>query len=251
MRVKIVKPAGISLVEVMIVLAISSLLIGIALAAFGQRRGVAVHDATNRVVSEVESVRIEAQKGLGPGNPNAAVGSPDYIASGETLFGEAIEFANNCSGSGTPACMHVYKLKQGYNAAAGRPDGQISSYESYTIAMDENLSFDLNLASDCTTGFSSCVQQNPSSANWSPLANSNALLVIQNSSGTMNFFSPAAAGFASPATTLNPTNYPAQGKARLGLVQLDSAAQDPASAPYKYYLNIDLSGGNDITVSPQ
>src|SRR5262245_33061209 len=121
------KRSGMSLVEVVIVLAISAMLITIAISTLGQRRGVAVDDEVNQIVAQIEKVRNEAQKGSGP-PPNSGA-----ISSGETLFGQAIEFDAHCASNSSNSCMRIYKLKRGFNQAASQPSNVIDSYESYDV----------------------------------------------------------------------------------------------------------------------
>lgn len=121
------KPKGFSLIEVSMVLAISVVMMGVVAGVYSQRRKVANDDAAQQIASIVQTVQNEAKQGQGPAS--GTVG----FASGDTLWGNAVQFAASCPGNTTKSCFVIYKLKQ---TTTG-----ISSYDSYQIATPENFGF--------------------------------------------------------------------------------------------------------------
>lgn len=228
MRAKTKRSRGISLVEVVIVLAISALLIGIAIGTFGQRRKVATQDAINQLVSSIQTVKSEAQKGLGPTTP-AGTTAIQTSPSGTTLYGEAAQFVNNCNG-GSQSCIVVFKLMRD-------PSGNISSYESYTIPLKEGLSFVFSSGS-CTTTYNTCYTQGGSPSQIA--GGTSPMIVFLNGSGAGYYFGDSTSGNFSGSAT-NQNSYNSQGS-----LQLAVSNGDPA-ATVQYLVNADLSGSGDIT----
>jgi type II secretory pathway pseudopilin PulG len=169
LKFKTKQKAGLSLVELVIVLAISGLMIIVALTTFGQRKTVATKDAVNQLVADLQRVRNEAQKGLGP---TTTTGN-DAIGPGETLYGEAVMFSNGCSGSNAKGCLVVYKLKLSANKT------QISDYESYNMPLNESLSFVWS-GVDCQTSYMGCYSLKES---YLPVSGSFPMVVYLNGSG--------------------------------------------------------------------
>lgn len=137
---------GVTLIEVMIVLAISGLLVVAAIATLGSHNSVLFEAGVQNVVNDIRTVVNEARSGLGPAgsqitNPN----DPDaYMISGGipggwAIFGEAVEFDNNCGsgGAATQSCLRVYKLMKSTNPTVHN----IIPYERYTSSLPSNLQF--------------------------------------------------------------------------------------------------------------
>lgn len=141
-------PAGVTLIEVMIVLAISGLLVVAAIATLGSRNSVLFETSVQKTVNDIRTVVNEARSGLGPAgsqqanqNDNEAYLIPSSIPSGWAIFGEAVEFDNNCSPSGlatAQSCLRVYKLMKSTVTTVH----DVIPYERYTIDLPTNLKFD-------------------------------------------------------------------------------------------------------------
>lgn len=264
---------GFSLIEVTIVLAISVVMIGVVAGVYAQRRNVTNNDAAQQVASMVQNVRNEAQKGLGP--TNGAV-----FASGETLFGEGMEFRNNCMAS--KACLRVYKLKEGVDSK-GLPNNAVIVYETYDVATPQDFQFGLVTtgSTSCTTQYVSCYSKPPSATNFALLSQplstgglnlgglaANLLVVVRNGSGDMYAFRKTTdqlCAFNNTCASLtngqqigpdadNKANYTLnrRGQLRLVTAQVDTDVNLQSTwdnAASKYYVNIDLSGTNVITVT--
>jgi prepilin-type N-terminal cleavage/methylation domain-containing protein len=241
---------GFSLIEVMIVLAISAGLIIIAFSTFSQRRRVASDDAANQLVSNIQAVRNEAQNGLGPTNNST-------FAHNETFYGEAIQFSNGQGCNDNQPCMIVYKLK----ASA---DGQtFSAYENYQMANPNGIEFynapsPSGAAQNCTsnTAFLSCFTTNTYSV---IVPSREFLLLIRNGSGAMYYY-PTEGGYCPPVSGVYSANcrIVAQGNLRQGVVYRQNNSSPsggiidttpPAGNDYTYYLNIDMTGGGSITTT--
>lgn len=240
------KRRGVSLVELIIVLAISALMVTIAIATFGSRKRVVADDAAKQIESIYQTARNEAQQGLGP--TNGATFNP-----GETLFGQAMQFRNNCTG--TTSCITVYKLKQNGTT--------VTSYESYDVNLREGLMFDLtsNLTSSSCPAFGTCYQSPGSSVykglGVSPInmaAISVPMVVVRNGNGGNYLFASNNGSFSGNATTYttdSTTTYTPnrQGLFRLSIYRPDNPTDAPATAPYRYNLVFDLSGNNQTSIS--
>jgi len=238
---------GFSLIEVTIVLALSVVMMGVVAGVYSQRRNVASDDAMQQVLSSIQTVRNEATQGLGP--TNDAV-----FASGETLFGEAVEFKNNCISS--KSCLKIYKLKLGADLQT------VSSYESYDVAVPEGFEFNLIVSTSgvCSTQYISCYSKPTSSLDnltvdpiRLSLSRPGLILVIRNGSGSMYVFSKDGTGIGLTANTFNNTNYTAdrQGVLSIAVAQLEGSSTNQASwesVKTKYKLNIDLGSNKLIEV---
>jgi prepilin-type N-terminal cleavage/methylation domain-containing protein len=223
------KRRGVSLVELIIVLAISALMVTIAIATFGSRKRVVADDAAKQLESIYQTARNEAQQGLGP--TNGATFNP-----GETLFGQAIQFRNNCTG--TTSCITVYKLKQNGTT--------VSSYESYDVNLREGLRFDIGITNPCNS-FASCYQP-PGASSYQKLDQApismngpqTLTVVIRNGNGGSYAFAsvPGVIGLLASDTT----NYMGT---RQGIVRIATVSPNG----YQYYLTLDLSGNNQTSIS--
>lgn len=242
------KRRGVSLVEVTIVLAISALLIIIATSTFSTRSGVAVDDAAKQTESIYQKARNEAIQGLG--STNSAT-----FNSGDELFGQAVQFRNNCAGSGTPSCITVFKLR--VNTAGNPAVDTVSSYESYDVALREGLEF-AYLIPNCS--FATCYQapgggmqliSNP------PIGMSTGqvpMIVTKNGNGGSYLFASVSGSFGVPTnvTINNSTNYSTsrQGILQLALFRRDGAGDTFQTARHRYFMNINVSTGAVTIVKP-
>lgn len=162
---------GVTLIEVMIVLAISGVLVVIAIATLGSRNSVLLEQSARQVQNSVKTAYNEAVSGLGPAgvaNTNPASDPVNFsgVGSGEELFGQAVEVVANCDGPSLP-CLRVYKLKN-------TPTG-ITAYERYRIDVPANFRF----VSTALNGL------NP--AGYSPSPSMNPLLVFTSSGRSFIF----------------------------------------------------------------
>lgn len=200
------KPKGFSLIEVSMVLAISVVMMGVVAGVYNQRRNVANDDAAQQIASIVQTVQNEAKQGQGPSGAN------DIVA-GETLWGNAVQFARSCPGNTTKSCFVIYKLVNTTTA--------IRSYDSYQIATPENFVFSYLAANTPDT-----------------------VVVFRNSTGQAFVFSDSNP-FSTTTTTdaENPAKYVAPGQALINTAQ---APYDSAQA--KYTLTVST---NDISITRQ
>ena len=147
--------SGVTLIEVMIVLAISGVLILAAIGTFTARSGVVFNASIDNVASDLRSVVSETRNGLGASGSGTNCAStsetcqlPDTtslpntpIPTGSAIYGEAVEFSNDhCPGSSSStSCMIVYKLMR--STAPGATT--VVPYERYVITLPTNLEFTL------------------------------------------------------------------------------------------------------------
>lgn len=160
------KKPGVSIVETLIVIAISGALFVVVLGVFNTRKRAQVDDAARQVMSEIARVRNQAQQGQGPTNATEEgvlrgklnqAGNPANLP-GNEIFGQAIEFVPY-SGSGEGK-MIVHKLMQNPTSKA------ISDYGKYEITMPDQLQWNIFNSSFnqvvnpgtviCETSFMSC-----------------------------------------------------------------------------------------------
>lgn len=225
--------SGFSLVETVIVLAISAGLIAMVAGIYSQRRNVASDDAINQLYSNVNTVRNEAQKGLGPTNGAT-------FNSGETLFGEAIEFSNGAGCSNSLPCLLVHKLKQGVDSN-GNPNGNLIVYETYQMSSAQTLEMYNPSTSPCS-GFRSCFGTSPWGGRW---------LVFANGSGNISALdtsnSTCRVGLAYLASCLNSS--PSQ----LAFVYRQNPSGDindlstVSTSDNRYLMTIDMANNNFST----
>lgn len=162
------KKPGISIVETLLVLAISSALFVIVIGVFNTRKRSQVDDAARQVMDQISRVRSQAQQGQGP------TGS-ESIPSGFELFGQAIEFVPPGSVTPTGSKMIVHKLMQ--NAT----NKTISDYGSYEIEMPNQLQWNILPDSSCasspntsdlySTSFGSCIRTSTNPLQFTALGN--------------------------------------------------------------------------------
>lgn len=241
------KVFGFTLIEVTIVLALSLILISMASGMYSLRRNIASDDAIKQIAVSMQTVRTEAQKGLGPTGSEASL-----IGTGDSLYGQSIGLKNTGCNNPARSCLNVRKIAQ-----RPAPDNSLYSYGSYQIELPENMAFNLiatGTSTDCTS-YLSCYKI-PAATNQ-PLSISPILsttgspieIVVLNRTGVMYAF-----GGVTGTEIFNLAQYTSNRTGVLNMVltsfQNRTNINDPAtwsSAGPKYFINIDLSGTNAIT----
>ncbi len=118
---------GLTIIEVLIVLAISAGLAVISIGAFSSQGRTRSDDAARLVMADIAKVRSDAVQGIGP---TTSDGSSKLA--GNELFGQAIEFVTDSAFLGDK--MRVYKLMISGGST-------ISAYETYEIPITGGLKF--------------------------------------------------------------------------------------------------------------
>lgn len=239
---------GFTLVELVIVIAISLLLIGIVSGVFALRRQTAYDDAAQQVASSIQTIRNEAQQGSGV----PVSGTNTTIATGDTIYGQTIKFRPNCNGS---PCIDVNKLLS--RNASGIPT--LIPYENYQIAVPGGLQFVyynntfassynpiINTPLDPPASYGSCtgggaIQIYCLTGN----ALNPAVLLAPNLQNNKMFLLKTPIANPPVATAENVLLSGAQS----GVLFLALANNtDPAAATAQYYIAIDLSSNGTIKV---
>lgn len=117
---------GLTIIEVLIVLAISAGLAVISIGAFSSRGRTQSDEAARLVMADIAKVRNDAVQGLGPTTVQGK-----NLVDGKELFGQAIEFRTNDS-TFLGDTMRVYKLMIDSS-------NYISAYETYDIPITGGL----------------------------------------------------------------------------------------------------------------
>ena len=199
----LIRASGVTLIEVMIVLAISGVLIVAAIATLGARSNLFLEQNTRQAENNVLTVYNEAKSGLGPSgvtnitnvneNPYAISSSP--LGTGEEIFGQAVVMENSCGG--TEHCILVLKLKK----TSGAPE-TIMPYEKYRIDLPSGFEY----KSTTATGLSGPIPVYSPASGLTPMVvftSQGRAFVFDRTSGVGNAMSAAA--FPSPAN--DPTSY--------------------------------------------
>jgi type II secretory pathway pseudopilin PulG len=262
---------GFSLIEVTIVLALSLVLVGMVAGIYNLRKGLETDDALKQISSVIQTVRNDAQKGLGPTSQTET----DRISlkSNSELFGQAIGFGNNCidipSDPSVPvnpndrtgrSCMYVIKLARVMGTS------EIYAYGGYKIDVPNNMAFNLINSGDACNTFLSCYAK-PNTGLYSNLGTAPISstvsgdpvgIVILNGSGAMYAFNGNLSTLSLAADINNYTGQQGldrQGILRLVVAQLadksDSDLQNRSvweSAEPRYFLSVDLTGRNSTIV---
>ncbi len=216
------KKFGFSLVELVIVLAISSMLLVMVGGFYAQRRTVASDDAIRQMISSIQTVQTEARTNLGP--TNGAVFAP-----GDTFFGEAIEFSND--GCGDVSCIVVHKLK------ANATNTIISKYETYNITNSQNLQYFVGSGECSDTTFVSCFTFNSGTSSISNFAS--YFVVFKSGSGDPVYLDKTASGCGGPS-------YAKSCFTQNGKLQ-QAVSSESETAGNRYLLKIDMAGGGNLT----
>lgn len=265
------KVLGFSLIEVTIVLALSLVLVGMVAGIYNLRKGLETDDALKQIASVIQTVRNDAQKGLGPTSQTEI----DRISlkPNSELFGQAIGFGNNCidipsdpSAPVNPAnrtgksCMYVIKLARVIDTT------EIYAYGGYKIDVPNNMAFNLINTGDACNTFLSCytkpntgVYNNLGTAPISSTVSGDPIgIVMRNGSGAMYVFNGNLSTISLAADLNNYSGQQAvdrQGILRLVVAQLadksDGDLQNRSTwenAEPRYFLSIDLTGRNSTIV---
>lgn len=152
------KRQGLTLIEVMLVLALSGILVVAALSTFRGRGSFMFQSNVRQVAENIRTVANETKSGLGPVSYGGSSSSTDPsmpqwldtpMSSGEVTFGEALEFYPNCNGSDVNNwCLVVFKLKKSSDGL------KIMPYERYPITVPNNIK--INLANSTYEGAPGC-----------------------------------------------------------------------------------------------
>jgi prepilin-type N-terminal cleavage/methylation domain-containing protein len=118
---------GLTIIEVLIVLAVSAGLAVISIGAFSSRGRTQDDDAARQVLANIALVRNQAQQGQGP----TTEAGKNALVAGSILYGQAIEFTND----GTR--IDVKKLAQ-------KTDGSIYVYETQTVDNPQQLAWNID-----------------------------------------------------------------------------------------------------------
>ncbi len=219
---------GFSLVELVIVLAISALLLTIVGGFYAQRRNVASDDVMQQMISRIQTVQNETQSNLGPTSSGS-------FTSGETFYGEAIEFSNTDCISADQSCMIVHKLKLS-------SDGKtIIDYEKKKFDNSQGLFYYAgpSVSTGCTgSGYVSCFSNatQDSSTDFT-----GKWVVIRSGSGAMYYMNTAT---CAKTDGYNPNcSDLVQGKLQQAVT--DSSSGSPGNL--QYYVNIDMLNANTVT----
>lgn len=266
------KTSGFSLLEVTIVMALSLVLVGMVAGIYSLRKGIETDDALKQISSVIQTVRNDAQKGLGP-TTDVEREIIDSKPSSE-LFGQALGFGNNCydipsdprltnpSNRTGKSCIYVIKLAREIG------NNNIFSYGLYKIDVPYNMAFNLINQGDnnlCNTYLSCYTKPQPfgynnlstspisSSVNGDPVG-----IVVRNGSGAMYAFNGNLATLGVAADLSNYDGQQAadrQGILRLVVAQLADKSDNELTtsstwdvANPRYFLSIDLTGRNTTTI---
>lgn len=254
--------AGFTLVELVIVIAISLLLIGIVSGVYALRRQTAYDDAAQQVASSIQTIRNEAQQGSGV----SVVGASGNVAgvtiqSGDKIYGQTIKFKQDCGGG--VSCMEVNKL---LSRNVGGGTVKLFPYDIYQVTVSEGLRFVnvLNSNTAFSTGYTptgdpannglltpptnytaACPGSGTRELNCGPLFNGlyGAFITIPNLQNNKMLlvkhpttYPLSTSGIDEPVITTN---------AQSGVLYLALANPDNTA---KYYIAIDLSSSGTIKV---
>lgn len=264
------KNSGFSLIEVTIVMALSLVLVGMVAGIYNLRKGLETDDALKQISSVIQTVRNDAQKGLGP-TTDVEREIIDAKPSSE-LFGQAIGFGNNCydipsdprltnpSNRTGKSCIYVIKLAREIG------NNNIFAYGLYKIDVPNNMAFNLINAGDACNTYLSCYSK-PNTGIYSNLGQppiSSTVsgdpvgIVIRNGNGAMYAFNGNLSTISLAADLSNYTGQQGvdrQGILRLVVAQLanksDGDLQNQSTwdnAEPRYFLSVDLTGRNSTIV---
>ena len=128
---------GLTIIEVLIVLAVSTSLAVISIGAFSSRGRTQDDDAARQVLADIALVRNQAQQGQGP-----TTDAGRTALAGSELFGQAIIFTQDATN------MEVKKL--------AKSSSGIYVYESYTVNNPSSLAWNVSRGDGVTTRGQSC-----------------------------------------------------------------------------------------------
>jgi prepilin-type N-terminal cleavage/methylation domain-containing protein len=249
---------GLTIIEVLIVLAISAGLAVISIGAFSSRGRTQADEAARLMMADIAKVRNEAVQGLGPTTSDAT-----SRLAGNELFGQAIEFRTDSVSLGDT--MRVYKLMLSGGTT-------ISAYEYYDIPLSGGLK--MYVPQSTSVSASPCNEPNFISCYYNyqlgitsyetllEATTANRIIVVRNRTGETYTFSRAKtqpAGFdsnlgmsngAAGAGAANLSNYAIdkQGRLRIAMGIPGNGSTSDAqmqAAPFKYYAIFDMQVPNN------
>jgi len=249
---------GLTIIEVLIVLAVSSGLAVISIGAFSSRGRTQSDEAARLVMADIAKVRNDAVQGSGPTTEQG-----ENLVVGKELFGQAIEFVTDSAFLGDT--MRVYKLMISGGST-------ISAYETYEIPITGGLKFYVPQSTALPTffpcnEFRSCYYNYQLGvANYETLTqaqSANRIMVFRNRTGETYTFSRAkiqpagldpTLGMSNGSTIIdgaaNLSNYQndKQGRLRISYGTPGGGADSNAqmqNARFKYYAIFDMQIPNN------
>jgi prepilin-type N-terminal cleavage/methylation domain-containing protein len=227
---------GLTIIEVLIVLAVSAGLAVISIGAFSSRGRTQDDDAARQVLANIALVRNQAQQGQGP----TTEAGKNALVAGSILYGQAIEFTND----GTR--IDVKKLAQ-------KTDGSIYVYETQELINPSQLAWNMSPGGagiDCEK-FTSCYFSSVSNGLETFINSNNAILDKINTSPEVKlvivFLNGSGQSFALTSSSyLDKNNYTQaqQKNLRIGLAKVGKASPNDTSSP-QYYVKFDLAIPNN------
>ena len=224
---------GLTIIEVLIVLAISTGLAVISIAAFSSRGRTADDDAARQVLANIALVRNQAQQGQGL---NATEASGRGV-SGTELFGQAVNIIDN---QDYIQILTLIKDSNGNITAASSRQEKNPGGLKWNIDGGTDTS-----ASSCSVNFISCYSDSPNQTLGTLYSKS--ILTTQNNQLTLVFRNRSGDSYAmNNSNYLSPSNYSAakQGYLRVAIGKPGQSRPADTKAP-QYYLNFDLSIPNN------
>jgi hypothetical protein len=210
------RESGVSLVEVIMVLGISSMLIGGAMAWFDSKKSTDFYDHMRQVESRVREVQSENVSSIVPGFTENSDCKPKVLATcpiapGEEVYGTAVSMTVPAANVGSPQ-MRIWYLKRGVALVGVPPQAEdIIPYNTRDITFPADLRFEGYKIFRPTNGNLTCNATNYNSYRNLPFlansleadslkvstTNSESLVVFRKVTGTYNaFWSAAAIGFS-------------------------------------------------------
>jgi hypothetical protein len=138
---------GVSLVEVVMVLGISTLLIGGALAWFDSKKSSDFYDSVRQVESSIREAQSENVSSIVPGYNSADSNCNDIdrtgciISQGQKVFGTAVSVAVSAANTGSPT-LRVWYLKQTEPIGSPAVSHGVDDYNIRNITLPIDLRFE-------------------------------------------------------------------------------------------------------------
>lgn len=258
------KRQGLTLIEVMLVLALSGVLVVAALSTFRGRNSFTFQNNVRQVGENIRTVANETKSGLGPvsyaagatnnTDPKKPAALTPPFSTDDNIYGEAIEFYPKCDSSNIDDwCLVVHKLK--INASK-----DISAYERYPIELPSNLKINYedtqynDVDIDSVTTPSLNIVKNGTSPSDPPSEVHHLVLSITNSTGEAYAFARKNSSIDMSGNYLSGedftvdktdvTEYTLERKGKLHLV-----LEDKNNSNAKGFIDIDLKNPTSLEVS--